>query len=84
MVDEDRKAKVRGTWQPRFGLSALLMVMLISCIMASAGYYLVQAIDSGLSVAAISIIMAMAAPPLLLTLVSLMRLVHDWLERRRR
>jgi hypothetical protein len=60
-------------WQPRFGLGTMFMIMLIACVMAAAGFYLVKAIRGGASFGAISIVMAMAAPALLMVFVSLLR-----------
>lgn len=36
------KATPRARWQPRFGLGAMLLVMLVCGVMSSAGYYLVR------------------------------------------
>jgi hypothetical protein len=56
----------------------MLLLMLIFCIMAAAAYYLVRAVRGGVSFRTISIIMAMAAPPLLMILLSLLRALSDW------
>jgi hypothetical protein len=85
MADHDSKPNTPPhPWQPRFGLAGLLMVMLICCIVAAAAYYLVKALQGGTSLRTVSIIMAMAAPALLLVLFSLMKALFDWIGRNRR
>ncbi len=71
-------------WQPRFGLGTMFMIMLIACVMAAAGFYLVKALRGGASFGAISIVMAMAAPPLLMVFVSLLRSLIQTMNDRKR
>ena len=40
----ERDHNVPAPWQPRYGLTFMLLVMLTMSIMASSGYYLVQAL----------------------------------------
>jgi len=86
MPDDNRQGdpNVPKPWQPRFGLAALLMVMLVFCMMAAAAHYLVKGIQQGTSIQAIAVILAMVAPVLLLTVVSLGRQLMIYLERRSR
>ncbi len=83
MVKKDPQPKVPRPWQPRFGLGTVFMVMLIACVMAAAGFYLVKAIRSGASFGAVSIVIAMAAPALLMVFVSLLRSLIRNMNRRK-
>jgi len=80
-AENPSESKVPEPWQPRFGLAGLMLVMLIFCVMSAAGYYLVRAIRSGASFGAISIVLAMAAPAVLLVSISVSRQVLAWIGR---
>ena len=77
-------SNTRRPWRPRFGLGALMLFMLVACVTAAAASYLVRAVRSGTSYKAVFIIFALAAPMLLMTLLSLGRLVLTWLDRHAR
>ena len=90
MVDADRETANRSSdpvpptmhGYPKFGLSTMLLVMVVFSVMGAAGHYLMVAMRSGTSPKAVFIIFTLAAPMLLLTALSLMRAVVRWLSRR--
>ena len=70
----------RPPWQPRFGLASMMLVMLVFCVMGSAGFYLVRAVRQGTSLKAVFIIFTLAAPMLLLVVLSTYRQVLTWIR----
>jgi hypothetical protein len=63
-----------GPWQPRFSIATMLLTMLIFAVMASAGGYLVRALREGdRRYQLIFLLMTLAAPMLLMVLISLIR-----------
>ena len=58
-----------------------MLVMLVFCVMAAALHYLVRALYSGASLTAVFIIFTLAAPALLLVVVSVGRKLMIWLDR---
>jgi hypothetical protein len=72
-VDGGRGSR-QGPWQPRFSIGSLLLTMVIFAVMASAGGYLVRGMREGdRSYQLVFLLMTLAAPMLLLVLVSLLR-----------
>jgi hypothetical protein len=67
-------------WQPRFGLGAMFMVMLICCVAAAAASYLVLG-ERSRSYWAVFVVFAMAAPAILVVAVSIGRMILVWLDR---
>ena len=70
-------------WQPRFGLGSLMLVILVCCMVAAAGRYLVQALSEGTSARAVFVIFVLTVPVLLLVCVNVVRLAVAWLQRPR-
>jgi hypothetical protein len=69
----------RGPWQPRFSIGSLLLTMLVFAVMASAGGYLVRALREGDRwYQLVFLLITLAAPLLLMVLVSLTRAVVTW------
>ncbi len=72
----------RPPWRPQFGLGVLMLTMLVICVAASGGYYLMQALQGGVSWMAVFVIFVLIAPMLLMSILSLGRLVLAWLNAR--
>jgi small-conductance mechanosensitive channel len=72
---QDRNPNERlEPWQPRFSIATMLLTMLVFAVMASAGGYLVRALREGdRRYQLIFILMTLAAPMLLMVVVSLVR-----------
>ncbi|MCL4205729.1 MAG: hypothetical protein MUF25_25665 [Pirellulaceae bacterium] len=72
---QDRNPNERPEpWQPRFSIATMLLTMLVFAVMASAGGYLVRALREGdRRYQLIFILMTLAAPMLLMVVVSLVR-----------
>ena len=69
----------RGPWQPRFSIGSLLLTMLVFAVMASAGGYLVRALREGdRRYQLVFLLITLAAPLLLMVLVSLTRALVTW------
>jgi hypothetical protein len=68
-------------WQPKFGLATMMLVMLVFCVMAAAGSYLLRAVDAGTSPRAVFIIFTLAAPVLVVVALSAFRQCLRWLDR---
>jgi len=83
-MSADPPAPTPGAWRPRFGLGTLMLLMLVCCVMAAAGSYLVRALRSGTSVKAFFVIFTLTAPIALLVILNLFRFVMDRLSRRER
>lgn len=79
MTAPQRPAAPRSPWQPRFGLGALMLVMLICSVMGSAVYYLVRATEMGRHYQTAFILVTLVAPLLLVVILSNL---HDVLNRR--
>jgi hypothetical protein len=86
-VVEDQKGSSSAPWGPRFGLTTLMLVTIVFCIMGTAGYHLLRtrglagALGSKTSPQAVFIIFTLAAPVLLLTALSVLRRLLGWLDR---
>lgn len=98
MNDSSRRAPVPGTpvpgtpvpgtpvpepWQPRFTLSQMLLIMLISCVMAGELYYLLQ-IGRGRHYQVMFVILTCSAPGFVFIAASIIRLVVLWKRSRLR
>ena len=60
-----------------------MLVMVVFCMMGTAGRYLMLAIREGTSPKAVFVIFTLAAPMLLVVVLSLMRVAIRWVRRRR-
>ena len=69
-------------WRPRFGIGAMLLLMLVFCVMSTAGFYLVQGIRGSGSFQLAFILLTLTAPLFLVVIVSVLRQVILWLNRR--
>jgi len=58
-----------------------MLVMTVVSVTASCGYYLIEALQKGASSQALFVILVLAAPLLLLTIISLIRRVLAWAGR---
>ena len=68
--------RTSGPWQPRFGIGGLMLLMFVVCVMASAGYYglrAIQAVEGGRGHQLTFLSFTFAAPVLLMIVVSLLR-----------
>ena len=63
-------ARAVRPWQPRFGILGMLLLMLVVCAMATAGYYFVQTVQGGRQDQLAFILFTVASPLLLLVMVS--------------
>ncbi len=70
-------------WQPRFGLGALLLMMVLCCVLAAGAFYLVRGLQTGIGVRLPYILLVVAGPGLLVVSVSLLRALFFWMARRR-
>jgi hypothetical protein len=85
MSENDRQPKpnVPEPWRPRFGIGALLLVMLVFSVTGASAYYLVQSLgERDRSAHLTFILFTLAAPILLLVVVSFIRRIVVWLSRR--
>jgi hypothetical protein len=57
-------------WQPRFGIRGVLLLVLVVCVMAAGGNYLVLALRGGRSFQLAFILFTLSAPLLVLVAVS--------------
>ena len=81
--DHQPKRDVPEPWRPRFGISSLLMVMLVFSVTGAAGYYLVRSLgERDRSAHLTFILFTLSAPILLMVVVSLVRRIIVWLNRR--
>ena len=77
-------------WQPRFGIGALLLVMLVFCVLAAGAGYLVQGlrnettVGSGRPAVMVFLLFTLAGPMLLMVVVSIVRALTGSRSRRRR
>ena len=75
-------SNVPEPWQPRFGTGSIFLVMLVFCVMAASGYYLVKASEGSRTSQLTFALFTLACPILLLTIVSLARRLAVWWSRR--
>lgn len=81
--DHQPKPNVPEPWRPRFGIGALLLVMLVFSVTGAAGYYLVQSLGQRERSAHLTFILfTLAAPILLMVIVSFIRRIVLWVSRR--
>ena len=74
----------RATWQPRFGLGTMMLVLLVCAMTAAGGRYLLLALSAGASSRAIFVIFVLVVPVVLLIVMNLVRLVAVWFETKQR
>lgn len=71
-----------GPWRPRFGIGGIMLVMFICSAMSAMGYYMLNRSEEGLfSHRFAFIFVTLAAPMLLLTLLSAGREVLRYIEK---
>ena len=85
---EARPTEIKEPWQPRFGIGMMLLIMLIASVMASGGFYAVRYFNTrGLgnerAWQMAFILLTVAAPVVLLVIVSLAHKVIAWLGGRK-
>jgi heme/copper-type cytochrome/quinol oxidase subunit 2 len=74
-------------WRPRFGLGTMMLVTICFCVMGTAGYHLMRtrglagAVGSQTSPQAVFVIFTVAAPVLLLVVLSVGHQVVAWFQR---
>lgn len=73
----------RGRW-PQFSIFGLMVLTFVASIGFSQLYYLARATQGDKSAAPVAILMAVALPMLLMTVLSLGYQLKKWLQRRRR
>lgn len=72
-------------WQPRFGIGAMLLVMIVVCGMAAAGSYLARALkNDDHSAQLVFILFTLAAPMFLMVAINLIRVLSKWFEKRQK
>lgn len=69
---------------PSFTFTALLVITMVASVMAAAGYYLARGIESGRQQQFAFILFTLAAPVLLIVLISTLVRLLDWVKRRDR
>ena len=67
---------------PRFGLFTLMLLMVVFCVMGAAGFYLMRSIQNGTSPRAVFVMFTLAAPGVLVIVMSMSRIVLRWFARR--
>jgi hypothetical protein len=68
----------------RFGLATMMLVMLVFGVMAAAASYLLRATRAGVPTSAVFVIFTIAAPVLLVVLMSVFSGAMKWLDRHTR
>lgn len=68
---------------PSFSLTAMFVVMLVASVMAAAGFYLDRGIETGRQRQFAFMMFILAAPVLLIVVVSSLVKVVSWLNRRK-
>ena len=85
MTDNEHQPNpdVPRPWRPRYGIGGLLLAMLVFSVMAAAGSYMVRSLrEEGRSAHLAFILFTLASPMLLLVVVSVVRQIIAWLNRR--
>lgn len=67
----------------RFTLTAMFAVMLVASVMAAAGFYLARGIETGRQRQFAFVMFTLAAPVLLIVVVSSLLKIVYWINRRR-
>ena len=80
--DSNPQGEVPRPWQPRFSLGGLFLVMLVFSVMAAAGSYFFRFLRGGREFQLSFILFTLAAPALLVVIVSLTLGLLKWLGRR--
>ena len=73
MDDANEPTREVRPWQPRFSMRAMLLLMLVVSVTAAGASYLVRAADAGRASKLAFILITLAAPLLLVVLVSVAR-----------
>jgi hypothetical protein len=81
-MEADSEPTGRG-WQPRFGLGSLLLIMIVVGAMAASGNYFLRGIRGGRGAQVSFVLFTLAAPLLLVMLVSGVRALVAWWQRAR-
>jgi hypothetical protein len=81
---DDNNSSGPPTRGPSFTLTALFVITLVASVMGAAGYYLARGIETGRQRQFTFILFSVAAPALLIVLVSSVVQVLNWLNRRQR
>jgi Na+/melibiose symporter-like transporter len=68
---QDQWPKVARPWQPRFGILGMLLLMLVTSVMATGGYYFVRTLRGDRNYQLVFILFTVASPLLLLVVVSI-------------
>lgn len=81
---ENNRSPDSSSWQPRFGISTMLMITFVFSVMATAGSYLVRsATQAGRPAHLVFIMFTLSAPTLMMIVVSVVRLCLDRLGSRK-
>ena len=67
---------------PRFGIFTLMLLTVVFCVMGSAGFYLLRSVQKGTSPRAVFVMFTLAAPGVLVIVMSMSRILLRWLARR--
>ena len=70
---DEQRPQVPRPWQPRFSMRAMLLLMLVVSVSAAAASYLVRGAADGRAFQLAFILITLAAPLLLVVLVSILR-----------
>ncbi len=81
---DSQLASARRSWRPRFTLTTMMLVLLVSAMTATGGRFLVQGLAGGASGRAMFVISVLVLPMLLLLGANAFRLAFDALGRSRR
>ncbi len=71
-----------GAAGPRFGIFTLMLLTVVFCVMGSAGFYLLRSVQKGTSPRAVFVMFTLAAPGVLVIVMSMSRILLRWLARR--
>ena len=82
MLDETGHQPSQQPAGPRFGLFTMMLLMAVFCVMGSAGFYLMRSIQKGTSPRAVFVIFTLAAPGVLVIVMSMSRILIRWLARK--
>ena len=74
--------ETRRPWRPRFGMGCIMLVMLVCSVIAASAYYMVRGSRGDRSSFLIFLLFTIAAPPLLMGAVSLLRELAIRMNRR--
>ena len=84
--DDEASTEAKGAsqpipWQPRFGIKSILLLMLVCSVLGAGCFYLVRGVRNTNSTQVVFIIFMLAAPALLLVLMSVGYAIFTrWIE----